>query len=93
MNMLVRFFIMVSLLKQQQKQQATVHMSLELVTAPTLRDYRILPHDMGFRTHLPNYRYLSFIELFSYDRRATHRCHHHLEYASNRSKIHVILIK
>ncbi|WP_182407094.1 acyl-CoA thioesterase [Psychrobacter sp. GP33] len=63
MNMLVRFFIMVSLLKQQQKQQAMVHMSLELVTAPTLRDYRILPHDMGFRTHLPNYRYLSFIEL------------------------------
>ena len=63
MNMLVRFFIMVSLLKQQQKQQSKGKMSSELVTAPTLRHYRILPHDMGFRTHLPNYRYLSFIEL------------------------------
>ena len=67
MNMLVRFFIMISLLKQQQKQhqkqQLNGQMSLELVTAPTLRHYRILPHDMGFRTHLPNYRYLSFIEL------------------------------
>ena len=66
MNMLVRFFIMISLLKQQQQhheQQLNGQMSLELVTAPTLRHYRILPHDMGFRTHLPNYRYLSFIEL------------------------------
>ena len=67
MNMLVRFFIMISLLKQQQKQhheqQLNGQMSLEFVTAPTLRHYRILPHDMGFRTHLPNYRYLSFIEL------------------------------
>lgn len=63
MNMLVRFFIMVSLLKHQQKQQFTEQMSPELVTEPTIRDYRILPHDMGFRTHLPNYRYLSFIEL------------------------------
>ncbi|ALF59233.1 acyl-CoA thioesterase [Psychrobacter urativorans] len=63
MNMLLRFFIMVSLLKQQQKQQSTGQLSLETVTAPTLRHYRILPHDMGFRNHLPNYRYLSFIEL------------------------------
>jgi len=30
---------------------------------PFSRSYRILPHDMGFRNHLPNYRYLSFIEL------------------------------
>lgn len=63
MNMLVRFFIMISLLKQQQKQQPVGQMSLALVTVPIVRDYRILPHDMGFRTHLPNYRYLSFIEL------------------------------
>ena len=63
MNMLVRFFIMISLLKRQQKQQSTEQTPLARVTAPTLRRYRILPHDMGFRTHLPNYRYLSFIEL------------------------------
>ncbi|MDE4456199.1 acyl-CoA thioesterase [Psychrobacter sp. DAB_AL62B] len=64
MNMLIRFFIMVSLLKQQLKQQsASEHLSTETLTAPTVRQYRVLPHDMGFRDHLPNYRYLSFIEL------------------------------
>lgn len=64
MNMLLRFFIMVSLLKQQLKQQSiSNHLSIETLTAPTVRQYRVLPHDMGFRDHLPNYRYLSFIEL------------------------------
>lgn len=63
MNMLLRFFIMISLLKQQLKQQSTGQINIEKVTAPILRHYRILPHDMGFRNHLPNYRYLSFIEL------------------------------
>ncbi|MBP3946959.1 acyl-CoA thioesterase [Psychrobacter sp. K31L] len=64
MNMLIRFFIMVSLLKQQLKQQSVSEtLSIETLTAPTVRHYRILPHDMGFRDHLPNYRYLSFIEL------------------------------
>ncbi|WP_201580998.1 acyl-CoA thioesterase [Psychrobacter glacincola] len=64
MNMLVRFFIMVSLLKQQLKQQSiSERLSTELLIAPTVRHYRVLPHDMGFRNHLPNYRYLSFIEL------------------------------
>ncbi|MGE6393091.1 acyl-CoA thioesterase [Psychrobacter pacificensis] len=64
MNMLLRFFIMVSLLKQQLKHQsASETISLETLTAPTVRHYRVLPHDMGFRDHLPNYRYLSFIEL------------------------------
>ncbi|GAB2637447.1 acyl-CoA thioesterase [Psychrobacter pocilloporae] len=64
MNMLLRFFIMVSLLKQQLKHQSASEMiSLETLTAPTVRHYRVLPHDMGFRDHLPNYRYLSFIEL------------------------------
>lgn len=64
MNMLLRFFIMVSLLKQQlKKQSVTEALSLETLMAPTVRDYRVLPHDMGFRDHLPNYRYLSFIEL------------------------------
>lgn len=64
MNMLIRFFMMVSLLKQQLKQQpSSVHLSAETLTAPIVRHYRVLPHDMGFRNHLPNYRYLSFIEL------------------------------
>lgn len=64
MNMLIRFFIMVYLLKQQLNQQAvSEHLSVETLMAPTVRHYRILPHDMGFRDHLPNYRYLSFIEL------------------------------
>ena len=64
MNMLIRFFIMVSLLKQQLKQQSiSKHLSVETLTVPVVRHYRVLPHDMGFRDHLPNYRYLSFIEL------------------------------
>ena len=64
MNMLLRFFIMTSLLKQQLKQQAiTEKLSMETLTAPVVRSYRVLPQDMGFRNHLPNYRYLSFIEL------------------------------
>ena len=64
MNMLIRFFIMASLLKQQlKKQSVSERLSVETLTAPTVRHYRILPHDMGFRDHLPNYRYLSFIEL------------------------------
>lgn len=64
MNMLLRFFIMVSLLKQALKRQSiSERLSIETLTAPIVRHYRVLPHDMGFRDHLPNYRYLSFIEL------------------------------
>lgn len=64
MNMLIRFFIMVSLLKQQLKQQSVKEkLSIEQLSTPVVRRYRVLPHDMGFRDHLPNYRYLSFIEL------------------------------
>ena len=64
MNMLIRFFIMVSLLKQQLKQQSTSErLSVEMLKVPIIRQYRVLPNDMGFRDHLPNYRYLSFIEL------------------------------
>ena len=64
MNMLIRFFIMASLLKQQlKKQSVSERLSVETLTAPTVRHYRVLPHDMGFRDHLPNYRFLSFIEL------------------------------
>lgn len=78
MNMLIRFFIVMALLKRehaeqnkgkQQKAQNSVDSSASQnnVSAdlfqPFSRSYRILPHDMGFRNHLPNYRYLSFIEL------------------------------
>lgn len=64
MNMLLRFFIMTSLLQQQLKRQSiSEQLSIETLIAPTERRYRVLPHDMGFRNHLPNYRYLSFIEL------------------------------
>ena len=64
MNMLIRFFIMVNLLKQQLKQQtASEHLSVATLTTSVIHQYRVLPHDMGFRDHLPNYRYLSFIEL------------------------------
>ncbi len=64
MNMLLRFFIMNHLLKQAlKKQNANKKLTVEALNVPTVRHYRILPHDMGFRDHLPNYRYLSFIEL------------------------------
>lgn len=64
MNMLIRFFIMISLLKQQRdKQSVKQRLSAEMLAVPIVRQYRVLPHDMGFRDHLPNYRYLSFIEL------------------------------
>lgn len=64
MNMLLRFFIMTSLLGRELKQQSTSEkLSNETLNAPVIRHYRVLPHDMGFRDHLPNYRYLSFIEL------------------------------
>ena len=64
MNMLLRFFIMYGLLQQQLKRQSlSERLSIETLSAPVSRRYRVLPHDMGFRDHLPNYRYLSFIEL------------------------------
>lgn len=63
MNMLLRFFIMTTLLKQKLKEQSDKPLSKETLSAPIVRRYRVLPHDMGFRDHLPNYRYLSFIEL------------------------------
>lgn len=64
MNMLIRFFIMIALLKAQLTQQSTTAtLTEEQLFKPVTRSYRILPHDMGFRNHLPNYRYLSFIEL------------------------------
>lgn len=76
MNMLIRFFIMTSLLNQQLKKEPIIpKLTVEKITAPTVRYYRVLPHDMGFRDHLPNYRYLSFIELNITQWLAT-CCHH-----------------
>lgn len=73
MNMLIRFFILMKLLQREIDQQqksaekkgAVLQDSNNRNTEfePFSRSYRILPHDMGFRDHLPNYRYLSFIEL------------------------------
>ena len=78
MNMLIRFFIVMALLKRehsesiknsgqsktaQQEGDNTVKVSTEDLFRPFSKSYRVLPHDMGFRNHLPNYRYLSFIEI------------------------------
>lgn len=64
MNMLLRFFMMTRLLKQHLKSQSlSARLHAETLNAPIVRHYRVLPQDMGFRDHLPNYRYLSFIEL------------------------------
>lgn len=64
MNMLLRFFIMITLLKRELKAASTAQtLSQDELTAPVVSTYRILPQDMGWRNHLPNYRYLSFIEL------------------------------
>ena len=78
MNMLIRFFIVMALLKRehsesnknseqnktaQQGSDNTLKVSTEDLFRPFSRSYRVLPHDMGFRDHLPNYRYLSFIEI------------------------------
>ena len=73
--MLLRFFILMMLLKREQGNQrpnssasdkaskVASSAQLDKLFTPFERRYRILPHDMGFRNHLPNYRYLSFIEL------------------------------
>lgn len=58
MNLLIRYLIL-SLMLKADKSSATKPNYTDAIT----RYYRILPHDMGFRHHVPNYRYLSFIEL------------------------------
>lgn len=78
MNMLIRFFIVMALLKReysepnknseqnktaQQGDDSAIKICTEDLFRPFSRSYRVLPHDMGFRNHLPNYRYLSFIEI------------------------------
>lgn len=87
MNMLIRFFIMMALLKQQLKhtQPSTtesaasssqgIQLNHEQLFSPISRSYRVLPHDMGWRDHLPNYRYLSFIEL-NITKWIAECCHH-----------------
>ena len=53
MNLLIRFFLLWLFSGQTQHSQSdTVRQS-----------YRIQPHDMGWRNHLPNFRFLSFMEL------------------------------
>lgn len=54
MNLLLRYLILCLTFKSTKNPKFTDTVS---------RSYRILPHDMGFRDHVPNYRYLSFIEL------------------------------
>lgn len=54
MNLLLRYLILCLTFKSKGTPKFTDTVS---------RSYRILPHDMGFRDHIPNYRYLSFIEL------------------------------
>lgn len=78
MNMLIRFFIVMALLKReysepnknseqnktaQQGDDSAIKVCTEDLFRPFSKSYRVLPHDMGFRNHLPNYRYLSFIEI------------------------------
>ena len=73
MNMLIRFFILMKLLQREfdQQQKSAENKGAKLQGSanettefePFSKSYRVLPHDMGFRNHLPNYRYLSFIEL------------------------------
>lgn len=55
MNLIFRYLILCLLMKNPK--------TLPKFTDTVIRKYRILPHDMGFRDHVPNYRYLSFIEL------------------------------
>ncbi|WP_434353535.1 acyl-CoA thioesterase [Psychrobacter sp. HD31] len=61
MNMLTRFFFMKLLLIRELSMQK--ESQKQLLSQTIKQSYRILPHDMGWRLHLPNYRYLSFIEL------------------------------
>lgn len=58
MNLLIRYLILCLMIKADKSNP-----SKPTYTDPIIRNYRILPHDMGFRHHVPNYRYLSFIEL------------------------------
>ena len=53
MNLLIRFFVRWLLTF------GVSHKTDDIVS----QTYRVLPHDMGWRNHLPNFRFLSFMEL------------------------------
>lgn len=53
MNLLIRFFWL--WIQIQNKKYS--------VNEPLIQNYRIWPHDMGWRLHLPNFRFFSFMEL------------------------------
>ena len=53
MNLLIRFFLLWI------TSRGVRHQGDEVVR----QSYRIQPHDMGWRNHLPNFRFLSFMEL------------------------------
>ncbi len=53
MNLLIRFFLLWLFGGQKYHSQS----------ANIRQSYRIQPHDMGWRNHLPNFRFLSFMEL------------------------------
>ncbi len=56
MNMLLRFWFLLL-------QIYTGFVKPAAVGDAVVRSYRILLHDLGWRDHLPNYRFLSFVEL------------------------------
>lgn len=56
MNMLLRFWYLLA-------QIALKKIELKEFDASLSRSYRVGLHDLGWRDHLPNYRFLSFIEL------------------------------
>lgn len=55
MNLVFRVFFMTLLNKIKP------HMASP--TAPSVLSFRVMPHDLALRDHLPNFRYLSFFEL------------------------------
>lgn len=61
--MLGRYLLMSVLLMSAIKLKQQNIKKFDLINSHIKQRHRVLPHDMGWRDHLPNYRYLSFIEL------------------------------
>lgn len=55
MNLVFRVFLMTLLNK--------INRNTASPTAPSVLTFRVMPHDLALRDHLPNFRYLSFFEL------------------------------
>lgn len=55
MNLVFRVFLMTLLNK--------INRNAASPTAPSVLTFRVMPHDLALRDHLPNFRYLSFFEL------------------------------